>query len=439
MTLKKSWAMSLIVCCLHAPGLAYASQEQMHEKPVPTPQRLIPALNDDVGILILRALPPLELGCMPRPDRDKRTWVEERCKYFKWLVSCRLVSRGWERTITPILAKSSCKLEPPYPSEKDAESCLKAVNQTRWPRLDLNNFCDSEEWIRKLKFSDNHPDELGAYRHLKDLSFGHFINRNKLDLTSININILPLDRLYMTCTPLADEGITYLAQHPTLKTLSLNWCKFGDDGAKALGMNTTLTVVKLVHSSLSDTACASLAQNSHWSTLDLTENDVGTETLKALSQNKALKTFIARGGAVSLDNAAALALNTTLTYLDCAHNLRIQDSAYATLAKMTGLRTLILRYCALRDAGAQEIAKSASLTELDLGANRITGAGAKALAQNTSLKCLDLDHNPVNDEGGNSFLENTTLTKLCLLSTHISQDTREKLKAHMVLPRKFEG
>jgi hypothetical protein len=211
--------------------------------------------------------------------------------------------------------------------------------------------------------------------------------------------IKPLDhlhRLEWTGVGFNDSTPLFLKELP-LDELYCDCSKLGDKGLHYLALLEGLRVLELERTAISAAGLVELVENVKLERVVIRDRSLDGEAFAALAQLPALHTLILTRG--TLDDPLAPHLGELVHLRELELDLAgFDDRAAPQLATLVRLERLDLGGAAISDEGLEHLAPLVALRELELHHTRVTKLGPH-LAGMQALERLELDHTDLVDEG----------------------------------------
>lgn len=211
--------------------------------------------------------------------------------------------------------------------------------------------------------------------------------------------IKPLDhlhRLEWAGVGFNDSTPLFLKELP-LDELYCDCSKLGDKGLHYLALLEGLRVLELERTQISSAGLVELVENAKLERVVIRDRGIDGEAFAALAQLPALHTLILTRG--TLDDPLAPHLGELVNLRELELDLEgLDDRAAPQLATLVRLERLDLGGAAISDEGLEHVAPLVALRELELHHTRVTKLGPH-LAGMQALERLELDHTDLVDEG----------------------------------------
>jgi hypothetical protein len=214
------------------------------------------------------------------------------------------------------------------------------------------------------------------------------------------LKAFPLVILQLANTHVTNAGLARLHDLPILMELELDGFPLTVEGA------TNLTTIP---------ACG-------WVTLALANCGVTDDHIDVLTQAPGPHFCLSiQKATITSKSLVSIARLTSLRTL-VLRQTQINDDGLGNLKGLSLLEELRLSECPITDAGLVNIGSLLSLRKLWLDGTQISDAGVTSLQNLTALEILDLSNTQISDKGLESLKGLTRLRQLVLNRTHVSQD-----------------
>lgn len=263
---------------------------------------------------------------------------------------------------------------------------LKGVTDLKFVHLDCR------------RFTPQGVARLGQFDGLESV---HLLNPVDAQLARVQgwQNVQSLDLEGGTFT---DAGLAPLSTLPALKDLSLVSAAITDDAMDNLKNLAALEKLQLaVCSKLSGSKFGSLAALPNLHEIIVMVTPLSAQGLAELAKLPRLARLTLDASKFKSEDFAGLAKMTSLVHLMLNQAVTFDDAAAANLAKLTGLRNLILYNTHLTDSGLTHLRGLKSLESLlvERDDGHFTDEGLANLATLKNLQSLSLGHGRFTDEG----------------------------------------
>lgn len=212
------------------------------------------------------------------------------------------------------------------------------------------------------------------------------------------ITALPLTELRLSRSTVSDDGVRYLAQLSSLRSLDLGGTKISDAALQHVSKIQTLKYLDLRHTAVTDEGVSQLSSLVSLRWLNLVKTKVTGAKLDTLAPLRHLEDLILGGSPVNDEGVRRLAALTWLRELDLGYT-KVTGAALPHLAGMQKLERLDLGADDIGAEGLRKLPALPKLVELELYKTGVRDDALEALERLDSLKQLSLNGCPISDAG----------------------------------------
>lgn len=261
--------------------------------------------------------------------------------------------------------------------------------------------------IKALNLQDTNIISNGL-EHLKGL----------IQLLSLNLSFNPL---------IANPGLVYLKQLPSLHTLMLNGTDVNDEGLAHLQDISTLKRLDLGHLKITRIGLMHLSKLTSLEALDLARTKIKNSYLKSFVNLPSLKNLSVEDTSIGNPGVRHLKRHERLEELNLERT-KITNSGLSHLKTFKHLRRLNLADNAITSSSLKHLAKISSLQELDCSRTRVGDRGLSYLKSLPSLKKLCMERTRITDAGLDYLKNIDSLEDLNVKDTRITNSGLIKIK-----------
>jgi Leucine-rich repeat (LRR) protein len=280
--------------------------------------------------------------------------------------------------------------------------------------------------VGEASISKTALDHLKALPNLKTLSLDGSGVADDSTMTLL-LDVPALESLSLEFVQISDDGLKTIAQHPSIKRLTISPTGGTGAGLAALA-DMRLEGLRLDSCQNMPGFLQGLAELARCRTLqeiDLSYCSIGDEHLVLLKSWPQLRSLNIRNNGIT-DQGMLLIKPLNLVELVIDNN-QVTDLGISQIGSR-GLQRLSLAQIGISDAGMQLIKRFPALVELNLSQTGVGDFGLLQLKGLKNLQVLNLDHTQVTDRGLAELVSLKSLKRLHLAKTNVTDEGRAAIQ-----------